>query len=576
MFLKNFIFNNSESNTPFKNYLFIFSLISFFFLWDVKINLYQNLIISLREIFYLLFIYLLFNYKKTYNPLFLKTFLFFSALLAHSYFSQSPLPFNLLDFKYNLLPILFIFFIFIICYIYIQEIIKNLNLAFIIFSYILIFSFFFTDVHFLSSGDLARYCSIISFKLVYNKIFLEASHVGMVLVPVYYYLFKVNNLHYFHKILFSIFLIFIVLFYSSITLFISVIICFILAILVDYRFFLKNKFFLFLQILILLLPIFKNNCMFKINDTLINLDEVVIAKSKNDKEYFRFIETNDKVSIKSSFQNEIDLINIDEFYILINEKLKAAAIPLKKNKKIPISKINEIIDLIEIAIENLKNISFQKDRDWLKVMIMNKGPKRTELMQNINFDRRKLGQMIGELKRVRGNFIKKSILDKQSKLSAKEMNAIIRENVDFFPIQKQRMVNDHSSAVLLNALTVAYHSIKEKPFGWGFNNYQTAFNASVLDKIIPPYIEIYYLNFNDASNNSIKLIVEFGVFSLIIFANLLYFVFNKKIPSSQRLLFGGIIATQMIRAAGYFNGGFMLCLVITFILNYKSLNKNEQ
>jgi len=379
----------------------------------------------------------------------------------------------------------------------------------IIISIILIFSFFFTDVHFLSSGDLARYCSIISFKLVYNKIFLEASHVGMVLVPVYYYLFKVNNLHYFHKILFSIFLIFIVLFYSSITLFISVIICFILAILVDYRFFLKNKFFLFLQILILLLPIFKSNCMFKINDTLINLDEVVIAKSKNDKEYFRFIETNDKVSIKSSFQNEIDLINIDEFYILINEKLKAAAIPLEKNKKIPISKINEIIDLTEIAIEHLKNIRFQKDRDWLKVMIMNKGPKRTELMQNINFDRRKLGNMIGELKRVRGNFIKKSILVKQSKLSAKEMNAIIRENVDFFPIQKQRMVNDHSSAVLLNALTVAYHSIKEKPFGWGFNNYQTAFNASVLDKIIPPYIEIYYLNFNDASNNSIKLIVEF-------------------------------------------------------------------
>ena len=110
MFLKNFIFKNSESNIPFKNYLFIFSLISFLFLWDVKINLYQNLIISLREIFYLLFIYLLFNYKKTYNPIFIKTFLFFSALLVHSYFSQSPLPFNLLDFKYNLLPILFIFF----------------------------------------------------------------------------------------------------------------------------------------------------------------------------------------------------------------------------------------------------------------------------------------------------------------------------------------------------------------------------------------------------------------------------------------------------------------------------------
>jgi hypothetical protein len=84
------------------------------------------------------------------------------------------------------------------------------------------------------------------------------------------------------------------------------------------------------------------------------------------------------------------------------------------------------------------------------------------------------------------------------------------------------------------------------------------------------------LNYNDASNNSIKLIVEFGVFALLIFANLIYFVLNKKIPSSQRLLFGGIIAIQMVRAAGYFNGGFILCLIITFILNYKSLTKNEQ
>ena len=156
------------------------------------------------------------------------------------------------------------------------------------------------------------------------------------------------------------------------------------------------------------------------------------------------------------------------------------------------------------------------------------------------------------------------------------MNHIIKKNVHFFPIKKQPNVNDHSSAVLLNAVTVAYYAIKEKPFGWGFNNYQSAFNKYLLDKITPPFIEIYYLNYNDASNNSIKLIVEFGVFALLIFANLIYFVFNKKIPSSQRLLFGGIIAIQMVRAAGYFNGGFILCLVITFILNYKSLNKNEQ
>ena len=130
---------NYARDTYLKDYLFIFSLISFFFLWDIKINLYKNFVISFREIFYLLFIYLLINYKKTHNPLFIKTFLFICVLLLHSYLSQSPLSFMLLDFKYNLLPILFIFFIFLICYIFIEEVKKNLNLTFIIFIYILFF-----------------------------------------------------------------------------------------------------------------------------------------------------------------------------------------------------------------------------------------------------------------------------------------------------------------------------------------------------------------------------------------------------------------------------------------------------
>jgi hypothetical protein len=56
----------------------------------------------------------------------------------------------------------------------------------------------------------------------------------------------------------------------------------------------------------------------------------------------------------------------------------------------------------------------------------------------------------------------------------------------------------------------------------------------------------------------------------------MYFTLNKKIHSSQRILFGGIIFIQMMRGAGYFNGGFILCLIFTFILNFQSLRKNEQ
>ena len=119
----------------------------------------------------------------------LKTFLFTVVLLTHSYLSQLPLSFTLLDFEYNLVPILFIFFLFLICYVYIEEINKNLNLVFIIFIFILFFSFFFIDVYDMSNNELERICSFISFKFVNNKIFLEASHLGMVLIPIYYYIF---------------------------------------------------------------------------------------------------------------------------------------------------------------------------------------------------------------------------------------------------------------------------------------------------------------------------------------------------------------------------------------------------
>ena len=98
MILKNLILKNYDRSIYFRDYLIIFSLISFFFLWDIKINLYQNFVISLREIFYVLFIYLLIDYKKTYNLLFIKSFLFIVVLLTHSYLSQLPLSFTLLDF----------------------------------------------------------------------------------------------------------------------------------------------------------------------------------------------------------------------------------------------------------------------------------------------------------------------------------------------------------------------------------------------------------------------------------------------------------------------------------------------
>ena len=54
------------------------------------------------------------------------------------------------------------------------------------------------------------------------------------------------------------------------------------------------------------------------------------------------------------------------------------------------------------------------------------------------------------------------------------------------------------------------------------------------------------------------------------------FIKNKKIKNSTKILVFSIILTQLIRGAGYFNGGFLLflCFVISSYFNDKKI-KNQ-
>ena len=83
MFLNNVFFKRIRNNDNYLNILIIICTISFIFLWDIKLNLYKNFIISAREIFYVLFVYLLLDYdrinkKKIYFNYFI--FLYFFSL----------------------------------------------------------------------------------------------------------------------------------------------------------------------------------------------------------------------------------------------------------------------------------------------------------------------------------------------------------------------------------------------------------------------------------------------------------------------------------------------------------------
>ena len=629
--LNNLFFKSIKNSNTFRDSLIIFCLIAFFFLWDIKLNIYENFTIALRELFYLFFIYLIFDYKKTYNQklikiaLFCVFFLFYNLLVIGGSFDQ-------LDIKYNIISIFFLFMIILVCDFYTKEIIKNLSLVSIIFIYILIFSFFFSEPYYLSASQEAINCNIINFQLVNNNkylyIFLEPSHLAMILVPFYYYIFKLDKIGSLQKIILLFFLLFIFICFYSTTLLFSIIICFFLMMFIDYRFFLKNKLFFLCQLLMILVPIFKSGCVYKINNVISNLPNINKVKNYDvnnfdrslvlNKDFLKLEEVNyGNIDSKNDELTKIIIETEDNLVMLINEGLK------EEERKKYFKYREEISKKIELQAYLYKekrsfelnhkaaadrdgiNYLFKKKKDLLTikqnsndkffkdntnkfnnltkiiietednlVMLINEGLKEEDRKKYFKYR-----EKIFELMELKKHLYKKKILFKNKNKSAKEINYLIRENLDLLPLKnlgKNASDPNLSSAVLINAVTVAYYAIKEKPLGWGFNNYQTAFNKFMLKTITPTIDDIYFLNYNDGSNNSVKLIVEFGIFSLIIFINLLYFIFNKKIPTSQRVLFAGIILIQMMRAAGYFNGGFVLCVVFTFILNYKSFKKNEQ
>jgi hypothetical protein len=136
-----------------------------------------------------------------------------------------------------------------------------------------------------------------------------------------------------------------------------------------------------------------------------------------------------------------------------------------------------------------------------------------------------------------------------------------------------------SIEVFMNSVRIAFFSVKEKFYGYGINNYDSAFAAHMINNIVPSYYkEVFILNFNDASSSFTKLISEFGIFSIFFFWFLLKYSLNDKILVQHKLFFISIILTQFYRGVGYANGGFALAfamILIYFFRNYHfNISKN--
>jgi len=135
-----------------------------------------------------------------------------------------------------------------------------------------------------------------------------------------------------------------------------------------------------------------------------------------------------------------------------------------------------------------------------------------------------------------------------------------------------------SSGIYFQALVIARQSIVEKPFGWGFNRYEQAFNY--YQKLNYQKIDsLRSYNNKDGTNNLVKITVEFGIFGFLFYLFTFLFLINNEIPLKLKLFYLPFIITQSLRGAGYFNGGFVLIIFLmlfTYIRIYKKKIWNYQ
>jgi len=165
-------------------------------------------------------------------------------------------------------------------------------------------------------------------------------------------------------------------------------------------------------------------------------------------------------------------------------------------------------------------------------------------------------------------------LEKKDNNLEKKDNNLEKKDKNLTPDTHINLTSD----VHHNAFLVAKYSLIETNFtGLGLDNYAVGhkyFRNRFITELSDPSAAI--LNDRDASSNLIKIIAEFGIFIAFPVMLFLYFVFSSKENLYTSIFFITVIVVQLIRGAGYFNGGFALFgLMICYSVLYKLKKKSD-
>lgn len=147
-----------------------------------------------------------------------------------------------------------------------------------------------------------------------------------------------------------------------------------------------------------------------------------------------------------------------------------------------------------------------------------------------------------------------------------------KDKLEFQDIQNKHNISNKnlSSDVLIKSFKITIISLINHPFGIGINNFEIAHEKYINDVDVN-FVMTKKLNVQDGSNNLSKIVTEFGIFSLFLFYLIAIFTFSRKIEIEYKIFLLPNIFTQLIfRGAGYFNGGFLIFIII---MTYIIINK---
>ena len=144
-----------------------------------------------------------------------------------------------------------------------------------------------------------------------------------------------------------------------------------------------------------------------------------------------------------------------------------------------------------------------------------------------------------------------------------------------YTILKDGLFDHHpnvSSLTYSKHLKMTLISLVDKPLGWGLNNYASAFfnYSNKIEDLSGLHFKNRHMNANysDGSSNLFKLLVEFGLVSIFIFF-IIYKFIKSNVDPILKIFILGLIFTSFVRAAGYFNSAFLLCIIIMIASSYK-------